>query len=63
MTYQPETTISQRIKRKLCYWHGHDWLVDDGCRRTCRRCGAYQMLMMRPFPSTTEPSLQWRDMA
>lgn len=51
--------LRKALRRLKCRRSGHVWEVDDGCRRTCSRCGRYEMLMMRRYPSVDEPSLVW----
>ena len=37
----------------------HDWKTVRTGVRECRHCGAHSYLMMKRYPSLTEPSLSW----
>lgn len=52
------------LHRVLSFDADHDWHDHDGstAKRICSRCKKVEWLFSLPFASTTQPSLQWKDM-
>ncbi len=51
--------MTMMLARLLCLARGHAWHMHSVGRRTCTRCGAYEVLVHKFAPTVDSPS-EWR---
>jgi hypothetical protein len=54
-----DATLPLWARIRLCRSEDHLWDIDDGVRRTCRRCGQYEIMTMDRVRSFAKPSMRW----